>query len=232
MTRREQLLEQYEEALFALLMEENAPAWDEELEKELAALEQDPAAQVSPEADRRSLDTIRHALEQETHKEQRSRAPRGRLRPLLMAACLALVFLAGGIFGPELAREGALAPLLAGIGIGQPQRPLELTPGWLPEGWAFVYSTTTRDRAVAVYTDGGEGILTLELCAPPGAPTVAVASTQGAETVEVQGCQAALVQAGDRLELSWRTEQDERVGIGAAGLGREDLLTLAEELKY
>ena len=62
MTRREQLLEQYEEALFALLMEENAPAWDEELEKELAALEQDPAAQVSPEADRRSLDTIRHAL--------------------------------------------------------------------------------------------------------------------------------------------------------------------------
>lgn len=232
MTRREQLLEQYEEALFALLMEESAPAWDEELEKELAALEQDPAARVSPEADRRSLATIRRALEQETHKEQRSRTGRGRLRPLLAAACLALAFLAGGVFGPDLAREGALAPLLAGIGMGQPQRPLELTPGWLPEGWAFVYSTTTRDRAVAVYTDGGEGILTLELCAPPVAPTVAVASTEGAETVEVRGRQAALVQAGDRLELSWRTEQDERVGIGAAGLSREDLLTLAEELKY
>lgn len=232
MTRREQLLEQYEEALFALLMEENAPAWDEEMEKELAALEQDPAARVSPQADRRSLATIRRALEQETHKEQRSRTGRGRLRPLLAAACLALAFLAGGVFGPDLAREGALAPLLAGIGMGQPQRPLELTPGWLPEGWAFVYSTTTRDRAVAVYTDGGEGILTLELCAPPVAPTVAVASTQGAETVEVRGCQAALVQAGDRLELSWWTEQDERVGIGAVGLSRENLLTLAEELNY
>ena len=231
MTRREQLLEQYEEALFALLMEENAPAWDEEMEKELKTLEQDPAAQVSPEADRRSLDTIRRALKQE--KQQKSSPTAwGRLRPMLMAACLALAFLAGGIFGPDLAREGALAPLLAGIGIGQPQRPLELTPGWLPEGWAFVYSTITRDRAVAVYTDGREGILTLELCAPPVAPTVAVASTQGAETVEVRGCQAALVQAGDRLELSWRTEQDRRVGIGAAGLSREDLLTLAEELKY
>lgn len=232
MTRREQLLEQYEEALFALLMEENAPAWDEERKRELEALEQDPAAQVSPEADRRSLATIRHALEQETHKEQRSRASRSRLRPVLMAACLALAFLAGGIFGPELVREGALAPLLAGIGVEQPQKPLELAPGWLPEGWAFVYSATTRDRAVAIYTDGAGGVLSLELCAPTAAPTVATASTEGAETVEVQGRQAALVRAGDRLELNWRTEKDERVGIEATGLGREDLLRLAGELEH
>ena len=232
MTRRERLLEQYEEALFALLMEENAPQWEEETRRELEALEQDPAARVSPEADRRSLAAIRRALEQETHKEQRSRRGRDRLRPLLAVACLALAFLAGGVFGPDLAREGALAPLLAGIGVGQPSKPLELTPGWLPEGWAFVYSTTTRDRAVAVYTDGGEGILTLELCAPPVAPTVAVTSTEGAETVEIRGCQAALVRAGDRLELSWRTETDCRVGIGAVGLDREDLLRLAGELKY
>lgn len=231
MTRREQLLEQYEEALFALLMEENAPAWDEERKRELEALEQDPAAQVSPEADRRSLATIRRALEQE--KRQKSPpAPRGRLRPVLAAACLAMAFLAGGIFGPELVREGALAPLLAGIGIEQPQKPLELAPGWLPEGWAFVYSATTRDRAVAIYTDGAGGVLSLELCAPTVAPTVATASTEGAETVEVQGRQAVLLRTGDRLELNWRAEKDERVGIEATGLGREDLLRLAGELEH
>lgn len=228
MTRREQLLEQYEEALFALLMEENVPGWDGEMERTLDALEQDSAAQVSGEADRRSLETIRLALAGESRRQRRVKW--GGVRPVLAAACLTLAFLAGGVLGPTLVREGALGALLAGIGVSAPEGVPELTVGWLPEGWAFVYSTTTRDRAVVIYTDGAGGTLRLELCAPSVAATVATTLPQGAETVEVQGREATLAQVGDRLELSWRTGEDRRVGVEATGLGREELLALAEEL--
>ncbi len=233
MIRHEQLLEQYEEAFFALLMEENAPKWEEELEKELTALEADPAAAVPPENDRRNVVTIRSALAQEGDRQRRNRGGRGRLRPLLAAACLALAFLAGGFFGPQLALQGALRPLLTGVGVViLPGSPLELTLGWLPQGWTLVRTEATADRAMLYCTDGMGGTLRLELCAPPVAATVATTWPKGAEKVTVKGCEAVLAQVGGRLELSWRTQTDHQVGIEATGLDREDLLTLAKELKY
>ncbi len=62
MSRRERLQENYEDALFALLVEDMLEAEGERLLRESERLRDVPGCTASPEADRRCLETIRRAF--------------------------------------------------------------------------------------------------------------------------------------------------------------------------
>lgn len=62
MTRREELLERYEDALFSLLMDEVATQEGKRLVEENRRLQEDPAAAVPEELDRRCLKLIKKTL--------------------------------------------------------------------------------------------------------------------------------------------------------------------------
>lgn len=229
MIRHEQLLEQYEEALFALLMEENAPKWEEELEKELTALEADPAAAVSPENDRRNVVTIRSALAQEGDRQRRNREGRGRLRPLLAAACLALAFLVGGFFGPQLAREGALSALLAGIGVEMPQKTLELEVKWLPEGYQLAGESWGEDFRIQTYQNHRGGRLVVSRHGPKWT----VEPVPDAEEVDILDHPAKLAWLGQEgWQVLWSDGENWQIEVKARDLSREDVIKFCEKLKY
>ena len=87
MTRREKLQENFEDALFALLMEEVAEQEGQRLLEENEKLKRDPESTVPPEVDRRCLKTIRRAFA----KTQRRAAGHTAYRVFRQAAMVAVV---------------------------------------------------------------------------------------------------------------------------------------------
>lgn len=92
MATRKELLEQYEDAQFALLMDEIMEMQGAELNEIKQQLKQDPAAAVPPEVRERSMETIRKAYE-ERDKKQKTRRIRTSVRTLLIAAVVAALLL-------------------------------------------------------------------------------------------------------------------------------------------
>lgn len=111
MNRREQLMENYENALFALLMNQVAEEEGKRLQKENLRLKQDPQAAVPAATDRRSLRTIRRAFS----KDERRHVVRvtGRvLNKVALAAMLAAtLFITAYAMNPEV-RVGTLNLLI------------------------------------------------------------------------------------------------------------------------
>ena len=92
MTRREQLWETYEEAVFALLMDEAAEKEGRKLLEENERLKHDPAAAVPPEVDRRCRAAIRRAFARQRRGKIAVRSWRI-LRRLCVAAVLCAILL-------------------------------------------------------------------------------------------------------------------------------------------
>jgi len=92
MATRKELLEQYEDAQFALLIDEIMEQQGAELNEMKQQLKQDPAAAVPPEVREHSMETIRKAYE-ERDKNQKKRRIRTTVRTLLIAAVVAALLL-------------------------------------------------------------------------------------------------------------------------------------------
>lgn len=92
MATRKELLEQYEDAQFALLIDEIVEMQGAELNEIKQQLKQDPAAAVPPAVRERSMETIRKSYE-ERDKKQKTRRIRTMVRTLLIAAVVAALLL-------------------------------------------------------------------------------------------------------------------------------------------
>jgi len=92
MATRKELLEQYEDAQFALLMDEIMELQGEELRERSRQLKKDPAAAVPPEVRQRSMETIRTAYEERERGRKRHRI-KTMVRTLLIAAVAATLLL-------------------------------------------------------------------------------------------------------------------------------------------
>lgn len=92
MATRKELLEQYEDAQFALLMDEIMELQGEELRERSRQLKNDPAAAVPPEVRQRSMETIRTAYEERERGRKRHRI-KTMVRTLLIAAVAATLLL-------------------------------------------------------------------------------------------------------------------------------------------
>ena len=92
MATRKELLEQYEDAQFALLMDEIMELQGEELRERSRQLKNDPAAAVPPEVRQRSMETIRTAYEERERSRKHHRI-KTMVRTLLIAAVAATLLL-------------------------------------------------------------------------------------------------------------------------------------------
>lgn len=92
MATRKELLEQYEDAQFALLIDEIVEMQGAELSEIKQQLKHDPAAAVPPAVRERSMETIRKSYE-ERDKKQKTRRIRTTVRTLLIAAVVAALLL-------------------------------------------------------------------------------------------------------------------------------------------
>lgn len=107
MTKHEQLLENYENALFALLMDEAARQEGEKLREENRLLQEDPAAAVPPQTERRCLRTIRSTLAKTKRKSALRAARRVFSKVSVVVAACIMLFAVAYAAVPEV-RVGTL----------------------------------------------------------------------------------------------------------------------------
>ena len=149
MTKHEQLLENYENALFALLMDEVAQQEGEKLRAENRLLREDPAAVVPPQTEQRCLRTIRSALSKTKRKSALRTARRLFSKVSVVAVACIMLFAVVYAAVPEV-RVGTLNLLievsdvstklkLTGTGIvpEQPSSTAEVDGGITLKGYHF-----------------------------------------------------------------------------------------------
>lgn len=189
MTRRERLLEEYEDTWFALLMEEVAKKEGERLEALNEALRSDPEAAVPESLDRRCMEAIRRSFARQRRRSALRKTGKAlRLAAVLMAVTVLLFTTAFAI--SEEFRVAALNLMLTvteeytqfHIVSGEGTRAQTSTPrnssdyfenlsvGWIPEGFeacknsydSYVRFETPSGAWFEVDKFDGNGILNID----------------------------------------------------------------------
>lgn len=145
MTRRELLQDRYEDALFALLMDDVATAEGKRAAVENERLKNDPSAEIPAGMEMRSLQTIRRCF------ARRDLYSVGRftvkaMKRVVMAAGVAAILFTGAFAASETVRLNTLNLIIEVFDtnttfrfVDQPveTESLSLEVGWLPEGYVL-----------------------------------------------------------------------------------------------
>ena len=170
MTKREQLREEYEDALFALMMDEFAVAEGEKALEENERLKKDPDFVVPTEVERRCLKTIsRHCTEQSIHAAGRTFS-RIVSKVAIVALVGMLLFTTAFAASPEF-RANTLnwvievfddrtefSLLSPSIGEESGDSGYTLKTAWLPDGYALIEENSNDSFVINTYqsSDGPE----------------------------------------------------------------------------
>lgn len=244
MTRYEQLLENYEDALFALLMEKAAMAGGERILEENERLKKDPNFSIPSELDRACIKTINRAF-----RKRKVRAVRRVSYRVLQHAAVVIVaaillfttafavsetvraatlnFISATFYDHMEIRFGEASPSV------QQSNPLDFEVGWLPEGFELENQIKEQDLAWQCFTcpDGSKiDILTVIM----DESTVMTVDTEDAEieNTVINGRKAQII-AKDYINIVIYIEEYACVmQISGIDVSREDLLKVAENVTF
>ncbi len=240
MTRREQLQDRYEDARFALLMDEIAAAEGEQAEGENERLKHDPAAAVPEDLDRRCTQTIRRAR---TRRRLRAvgRFTGKALKRVALAAGVAAILFTTAFALSETVRVNTMNLMVRVFetntefrfsGSSEPAVP-QCSVGWVPEGYALV--DRAEDRFCIRYEYQNDENMRIVIACRNAKELVIGIDTEDAEVthIEAKGCPAMLIKKGSEFQLVW-TAKDNSIFINIVGddISREDILRIADELRY
>lgn len=242
MNRREQLREQYEDALFALLMDEMVQAEEEKAQKEDERLTRDPSSSIPEEVDRRCLQVICHYYTKQKVRSACHFTLKAIKRVAMAAGIAALLFL-GAFAASETVRINTLNMFIEVfdthtafqfVGQAEPEKTTpQMSVGWLPEGYTLEESGSNRQSIWYRYMKAEEDMIYID-CATTYGTTVGV-DTEDAEIehVKVHGADAMLIKKGVDTQLVW-TDRDNTVFLTVLGtkISSEELLHIADSLEY
>lgn len=236
MTRQEELRERYEDALFALLMDEAARSEGE------ALLRQAEAASLRPreETERSYLGTIRRTVRQKQTR-QVGRTSLRVLRKAAMAVGLAASLFLSAFALSEDVRAETINMMIEISETGTVFRFLDpvpqqetlplLVPQWLPEGFSEMDSSSYSAKSWIRYGRSEEEYIDFEYMKTDG--TVLGIDTEDAlvKTIRLNGQSATLAHKGEEIHAVYVTEdQQYLVYIYSIGVSLEDFLRSAENL--
>lgn len=238
MNRREQLQDRYEDALFALLMDEIATKEGKKAIEENERLKNDPSAVIPEDVDRRCLQTIRrHFAKQRAYAAGRFTVKA--MKRVVMAAGLAALLFTGAFAASETVRVNTLNLIVEVFDtnttfrfMNQPEDVMpRISVGWLPEGFtldSYGYDETSTwyqyckdDKSI--YISWTEVFGT----------TVGV-DTENAEVeyVEINGIEAMLIEKDISLQLVWAEKSKAAfITLFSVGISQDDLIDVANGLK-
>ena len=243
MTRHEQLQERYEDALFALLMDELAAAEGQRAEEEKERLRDDPSAAVPEDLDRRCARLIRR------HVARRRARAAGRLtwRAVKLAALvagIAAILLTTVCAASETVRVNTLNLIVEVFEtntefrfIRDARGSVETAPllevGWVPDDYVLTDQEQDRFETRYEYRSAEDHLLSIS-CHNTAGMTVGI-DTENAEVeyVSVQGERAMLVQKNSRVELVWPAHGNSLfLSIIGYEIDPSDVLQIATALRY
>lgn len=248
MTNRDKLRENYEDALFALLMDDWAQQEGKRLIQENAALKDDPAASVPEETERRCLQTIRRELSRGKRRATMKGVGRAVGR-MAIAAALTLALLTTAFAVSPALRVGVGNMLLsfteeAATWQRDPDSDrlsTEVEPDvaayirQLPEGYDVSDIETDAYRVTTTYTNqaGEELELTSIKMGETFSASFDTEDSDYYEETTIHGYTAIIVDKRGLLSIAWAEEdQGLMIFLYATDLSVEELKTIANDLNF
>lgn len=236
MTRQEELRERYEDALFALLMDEVARS-----EGEALLHRTETAPQPRREAERNDLGTIRRTVRQKQTR-QVGRASLRALGKAAMVAGLAASLFVSAFALSEDVRAGTMNMLIEISETGtvfqflEPKIPEEdciplPVPQWIPDGFTELDSSIFPTDSWVRYGRSESEFIDFTYMQTEG--SVLGIDTEDAivETIQLNGQSATLAQKGEEIHAVYVTEDQQYfVHIYSMGISLEDFFRSAENL--
>lgn len=240
MNRRERLQDQYEDALFALLMDDIATMESKKAEEENERLQNDPAAAVPEDLDRRCMQLIHHHFAKQKARTA-GRFTMKAMKKIALAAGIAAILFTTAFATSEAVRVRTLNLMIEVFETNTEFRFSEakgedapqLNVGWVPEEYALIEQE--KDGRKVRYEFQGTENQSLIISCRKTKGVVANIDTENAdvEYVPVKNTQAMLVHKENTLQLVW-SAKDNSIFISILGteLTQEDIIHIANELQY
>lgn len=240
MNRREQLQDQYEDSLFALLMDDIATIEGQKAIEENERLQNDPAAAVPEDVDRRCMQTIhRHFAKQKARAAGRFTLKA--MKRVALAAGIAAILFTMAFATSETVRVHTLNMMIEvfetntefRFSSSSEQTAPQFEVRWVPDG----YSVTNQgsDSLETWYEYQNTTNKTLNISCERTDGLIAGIDTEDAEVeyIQIKDCQAMLVEKDSKIQLLWATQDDSIfITIWGTEIGREDIIHIANELQY
>lgn len=243
MNRREQLQERYEDALFALLMDEIATMEGKQAQEENERLKNDPSAAIPEDVDKRCLQTIRH------HFAKQKAYSAGRftvktMKRAVMAAGIAAILFTGAFAASEDVRANTMNLIVEVFETGTVFRfegrsddvTTQVNVGWVPDGYTLEDHGSDPFGEWCWYRKSDTEVFNIDYGATTGSGINIDTEDAEIEYIEIQGCQAMLIKKeseSNELSIAWITEDNSAfVTIYGESVDREDLIHVANSLIY
>lgn len=242
MSTREILIENYEDALFALMMDELACSEGSRLLQENEALRQDERAAVPPQTRKHCLQAIRSGF------LRKHSAGSLRFAGRLLGRLAAAVFITAALFSAAFAaspgfRAGTLNLLMSmdeelvqwsfKDSAASVSEAMSIEAAWLPEGYALTEETLDPHYSTLTYQNTLGQSFRISLL-KGSLTTIVNADVEDAdywEELSVQGFSAVIIQKADTTSISWfDTNASVFIDIYSADLSSGQLRKIAEAL--
>lgn len=240
MTRREELQERYEDALFALMMDEVATVEGKKALEENELLKSDPDAAVPEEVSRRCRKTIQRHFAQQRAKTV-GRFTVKTLKNVALAAGICSILFTAAFASSEPLRVNTMNLVVQVFGestdfhfaSGGPSNTYTVVAEWLPDdyvlesrqedsfGSIYYYQKTEHENFSIQYTRGDGTLMSVD--------------TENAATqnLEISGAQALLIKKDNELQIVWSTLDNMAfIHLVANNVAEADLVHIAQKLKY
>jgi hypothetical protein len=257
MTRREQLQEDYEDALFALLMDQVAETEGAELLAENERLKHDETVEISEELHKRCRRTIRDAFA----KKQRRQTAQFTYRAINKVAVVALVciLLFTSVYAAfpsvristlnllieisDVATNFTFSdensPSSRNIDNGNTMPDTQFPFGYrlsdIPDGYEISYEGSDSKSVWFEYTnqDGIKIYLNIESFRATGIYNIDTENAQSVENIEIHGFDGKLIEKNEKTSVVWAdTDNYVLIEIICTGLDKFEVLELANEVVF
>ena len=240
MDRHERLRERYEDALFAIMMDELAASLGQEALEENERLNSDPTAAVPERIDKRCMQTIRRHFCRAAAKKAGRTTLRAAGR-VTMVFGLASVLFIGAFAASETVRLNTMNLIVETFGestdfyFAPPpsDNALQIRAGWVPEGFVLGEEGSDEMSAWVLYT--GVETQYIQCVYFLGDGQVIGIDTENADItyIQVRSAEATLAIKDGGYQIVWGTvDQAGFISIYAEGITEEDLVQVAENIQY
>lgn len=238
MTRRELLEEQYEDALFALLMDEVAVAEGQKLMEENERLKSDPDAVVPMSTQKKCIRAINRYFRKKSTGSIRRTAWKF-VNKVALVALLGMILVTAAFAVSPTFRVGTLNLLVETLGdrtnlqfyAEEASTLPSLEANWIPEGFEFREEHRGSKVAWLQYINAQQDVIDITIM--DGAGRVASFDTENAmvSDIEVQGRSAMLIEKGEAKQIVWAdAERSLFAQIRGYNISKEAIIKIAEHV--
>lgn len=243
MKDREQLQEQFEDALFALLMDNFAKAEGEKALAENERLQNDPSAEVPEEVNKRCFRTIRRCFAKQKFNATRQFTFKA-LGKVAMAVGIAAILFTFAFATSETIRAKTLNLVIEVFDKSTDfffeekksdnSKP-QLSLGWVPNGFSLQDQGNNGIATWLQYCGANDAYISVTYEYVEG--LVMSVDTEGATTepIIINDFSALLILKDNEndFQITWATHDNTAfIYLLSYGVSREDLIHVAKELKY